>query len=131
MGKRIKNYIPHAIKIYAAEDVDFDNKGMLRILGPEVRPMRVYVPDNKSPARAESVIEKRGMVDDIPLYHIIYGRPVNLPEYKASVYIIVSALTAQAAQRAGRRTDDLLIPSCKVYSCISDHVIGYCGFSVL
>lgn len=61
-------------------------------------------------ARAASVIVDDGSVDGIPVVRTSYGLVEGLPEPIDGTMYIVSSLTATAARRSGRTTEDLLIP---------------------
>ena len=61
-------------------------------------------------ARAASVIVDDGTVNGIPVVRTSYGLVEGLPEPIDETMYIVSSLTATAAKRSGRTTDDLLIP---------------------
>ena len=50
-----------------------------------------------------------GTVDGIPLVEVQYGRLEGLPRPSLGVYLVVSAITAQAARAQGRDTSDLLL----------------------
>lgn len=89
----IKNLTPHAIKILNEEDE------VVRVIEPE-----------GEVARAESTEEPAGDLDGIPVTKTVLGDPVNLPEPKEDVAYVVSYITAQAAERVGRTTDDLYSP---------------------
>ena len=60
-------------------------------------------------ARAAVTSTPTGRLDGVPLVAQTYGRPEGLPEPKPGVYLVVSLVTAQAAEAAGRDTDDLLL----------------------
>ena len=92
---RIKNLTPHPIKVYTGRAV-----------------MATYISEGS--ARACQATERVGTVDGLPLVSMTYGEPVGLPDPEPGVYLIVSALTAQAAKAHGRPTDDLLLTALPV-----------------
>ena len=61
-------------------------------------------------ARAASVIVNDGTVDGVPVVRTSYGLVEGLPAPIDGTKYIVSSLTATAARRSGRTTEDLLIP---------------------
>lgn len=88
----IINLTPHGISVFAG-----------------ARIIRSY-PASGKVARAQSTyVRGEATVDGVPLVHVDFGDPVDLPEYAEGTYYIVSLITAQAAQAAGRCTNDLLI----------------------
>lgn len=84
------NLTPHAITIRLGEvDLCIESSGI---------------------ARAEQRQEPAGLIDGfVPLVRMSYGDPVGLPDPQEGTYLIVSALTVEAARRSGRTTDDLLL----------------------
>ena len=62
-------------------------------------------------ARAEQVDKKIGSINDIPIYFTSFGAVTGLPKPSPYSFYIVSLATAQAAQRNGRTTGDLLLTS--------------------
>ena len=65
-------------------------------------------------ARAKQFISPQGELDGIPLIKMEFGEPENLPDPEVNIFLIVSLPTAQAAIKAGRSTDDLLLTSLPV-----------------
>ena len=90
---KIINLTPHSISVFAGADI-----------------VRTY-PASGKVARAQStyIRSESATVDGVPLVHVSFGDPMDLPEYAEGTYYIVSLITAQAAQAAGRCTNDLLI----------------------
>lgn len=88
----IINLTPHAIHIYAGDVLEC-----------------VRTIDSSGIARADYTQETLGNLDGIPLVRNEYGLPTDLPSYEDGVYYIVSQLTADAARRSGRTTEDLLL----------------------
>ena len=62
-------------------------------------------------ARAEQIDKKIGSINNIPIYSTSFGDVTGLPESSLDTFYIVSLATAQAAQRSGRTTGDLLLTS--------------------
>ena len=87
----IKNLTPHTINVYGENDTIVASYESLGI------------------ARAESREKLVGSINGIPLVEMEYGEPTDLPEPEEGTKLVVSMLTATAAQRSGRTTDDLLI----------------------
>lgn len=61
-------------------------------------------------ARAASIITDDGAIDGVPVVRTVFGQVEGLPEPTDGTMYIVSSLTATAARRSGRTTEDLLIP---------------------
>lgn len=81
----------------------------ITIIGSDGRTM-CEIPPSGVIARAASVIVDDGTVDGIPVVRTSYGLVEDLPAPINGTMHIVSSLTATAAKRSGRTTDDLLIP---------------------
>lgn len=90
---RILNLTPHAVTIVAAD-------------GTVAR----TIPSD-GVARVMQTMRPAGLLDGIAIVDTVYGEPIDLPEKRANTFIIVSAVTAQAAKAVGRPTDDLLFPA--------------------
>lgn len=102
----ILNYTPHTIDVYRRQDVIPDTgRGFVARHGRGP----VYVLPSAGVARAASSESPAGTVDGIPLVEVQYGRLEGLPRPSLGVYLVVSAITAQAARAQGRSTDDLLL----------------------
>ena len=65
-------------------------------------------------ARATQSFSEAGVIDGERIVETKFGEPVDLPEPKEGVYLIVSFPTAQAASRYGRTTSDLLLTTMAV-----------------
>lgn len=65
-------------------------------------------------ARATQSFSEAGVIDGEHIVETEFGEPVNLPEPKEGVYLIVSMVTAQAAAKHGRTTSDLLLTTLAV-----------------
>ena len=102
----IVNTTPHNIAVYAAGDVRPIGPKGYRLASPDVRPVMV-IPAIGIVSRAACVENVTGEVAGIPVLSMQFGDPVNLPEPKAGTAYIVSCITAQAAQKVGRTTEDL------------------------
>ena len=85
------NLTPHAINI-----VDEANQVI-----------RTFV--SEGVARAAQRTELVGEIDGVRITKSAVGEPVDLPEYRDGVFLIVSLATVNAARAFGRRVDDLLI----------------------
>ncbi len=86
----IINLTPHDINIYVADEC--------------VRTIK-----SSGIARATYTQEAVGSLEGIPVVRNHYGVPTDLPEPSAGTVYIVSALTADAAYRVGRTTEDLFL----------------------
>ena len=116
----ILNFTPHTIDIFRREDVVPDTgKGFIPRHG--ARP-RFSIPSSGI-ARAASSQAPAGAIEGIPLVKRQYGRPEGLPKPSLGVFLVVSAITVQAAKAQGRATDDLLLTDGLVRDG-EGHVIG-------
>jgi hypothetical protein len=101
---KVKNLTSHEITIYGADDQ------ILRTFPVDGPPARAATEEEESVGELTV-----GGVDvplvNIPLVWVTFSAPVDLPEPASGTYLIVAPVTAQAAQRAGRRTVDLLTPA--------------------
>ena len=106
----IVNLTPHAITVLIGDKtVEFPSMGI---------------------ARAEQELVQTDSINGIPLFQITFGAPVDLPEPQEDSYYVVSAITAQSAQKAGGITSDLLLPA-KLVRDESGQIVGCEGFSTL
>ena len=132
-GPAIVNLTPHAVPLYRAEDVEPAGAGSykLRVVGDELEPApSMILSPSGEIARAAVSEESRGHVGGVPLVCQRYGEPENLPAPRAGVFLVVSALTAQAAEAAGRPVHDLLIPAHMVRDA-GGRILGCSAFSVM
>jgi hypothetical protein len=85
----LKNYTPHCINLYTENGI-------------------VEIPSSGI-ARAAQHTTEVGNIDGVSIVEMTYGMPEGLPHPEDGVYLIVSALTVEAARRTGRTIDDLLL----------------------
>lgn len=113
----IRNLTPHAINICDAEG------NVFATFAPEGTIAR---------AQQTDVPVDTLQVDghELPLVRTEFGAPVDLPEPKEEVWIVVSIITANAAKATGRPTDDLLITSNPVRDT-DGRIIGARQFAVV
>lgn len=128
-GMEVVNLTPHEVCFYQAKDtVSKDHQ--LYVL-PNTKPYLTLPPADK-PARAAQIEEMLPRLkagdEEIPLVRVQYGTPVDLPEPRKGVGLIVSALTVAAAREAGRTTDDLYLVA-RVVRDISGKVVGACALA--
>jgi|694.fasta_scaffold02859_2 hypothetical protein len=88
----IVNMTPHAVVMYKDGEVaaTFESNGV---------------------ARARQSDEKVGTLLGFDTVRSVFGATEGLPEYVENTFVIVSAITGNAAKASGRRTDDLLLTS--------------------
>ena len=126
----IRNFTPHAIALYAEGDCEPGKGGLVLKAGAE--PIATFPSEGVARAAVTeatvSAVEVEGHA--VPVFRMEYGAPTDLPEPQVGVCIVVSALTAQAAARAGRTTSDLLMVAHLVRDA-EGKVLGCTGFSVL
>jgi hypothetical protein len=71
--------------------------------------------ESEGVARASEVLEAAGTVEvfgiEVPVVEVTYGPPIDLPDPAPGHAYIVSAVTVEAARRAGRTTSDLYTPA--------------------
>jgi hypothetical protein len=89
---KIINMTPHAVMMYKDGQVamTFESQGV---------------------ARARQSDEKVGTLLGFDTVRSVFGATEGLPEYVENTFVIVSAITGNAAKASGRRTDDLLLTS--------------------
>ena len=129
------NLTPHSIVFYDPSDIEGNDERHTYTLKEGAKP--VVVLESAGVARAEQRAIPAGQMSvngcPVPVFHMEYGEPVNLPdmwEEGDDVYYIVSYLTAAAAQASGRGTDDLFM----VAQTIRDkdgHIVGCAALSQL
>ena len=102
----ILNFTPHEINVFRREDVIPDTgRGFLPRHGAKPR----FSIPSSGIARAAMSEAPAGAVEGIPLVRCQYGRPEGLPKPSLGVWLVVSAITAQAAKAQGRTVEDLLL----------------------
>jgi len=102
----ILNFTPHSIDVYRRQDVLPDTgRGFV----PRHGRKPVFIIPSSGLARAMASESPAGTVDGIPLVEVQYGRLEGLPKPTLGTWLVVSAITAQAARASGRTTDDLLL----------------------
>lgn len=106
------NLTPHAINIYAIADCTEQPGGRGYTANEGATPILTLQPSG-TVSRASQQQEFLPAVEcdgvTISVCRMVYGEPVELPDAKESVGLIVSALTANAAYAYGRCTSDLFI----------------------
>lgn len=127
----IENLTPHSISVYRAEDIEPAGAGSYRLREDEdaLTPIPAMIlQESGKVARAQVREENLGELGGIPVFRMEYGAPEDLPAPMPGKYLVVSALTAQAAARSGRDTSDLLIPAHMVRDA-AGKIIGCAAFS--
>lgn len=125
------NLTPHAIILY--DRGDCEEVGNKLVLKDKNAKGSVRIPSSGlSRVRLEE--KDRGTVKvgkiTVPITKMEYGEPLGLPDKRDNTMFIVSAITASAAAKSGRGTDDLLVPT----GIVRDEygiVIGCTKFAVL
>lgn len=102
---KLVNMTPHTITVYSTDDCQEVVKGSYISLVLKEGAKPIMSLPSEGVARAASNKELLYTIDSIPVYKTVYGSPEGLPEPAPNTYIIVSALTAQAASQR----HDLLI----------------------
>jgi len=113
----IRNLTPHDI-VLLREDEKGDVVGVVGFPPRETRCSVVATLPSEGVARATQKSVISGMLEvegfQVPIKDVEFGEPENLPAPEPGVLLVVSTLTAQAAKKHGRATDDLL--------CVTDTV---------
>lgn len=127
----IKNLTPHNIVLYDEQDCTPFKCGSYTPRSG-ARPLAVLA--SEGIARAATSEKPVGSVKfdglSVPVVRTEYGQPVGLPEPEKGVFYVVSALTAQAAARAGRTTSDLLLIAHTVRDA-DGNILGCTRFATL
>lgn len=128
---KLRNLTPHKICLYRVQDTVLgtdDNNYYLNT--PGTRPFCIL--PSEGHARAGQGEDMVSTIDiqgtPVPVFAKTYGAPVGLPAPECGTLLIVSTLTAQAAKRAGRITEDLLVPAHPVRDR-EGRIIGCAGFA--
>lgn len=125
---KVINLTPHSISIYSEEDAArYENEVGHTTFLPIPH---TIIPPSGTIARARTEEEQVGELDGVPVYRMRYTDPIDLPDYEPGIVYIVSALTAQAAARAGRDTRDLYMVAHPVRDA-AGNVIGCTALSQL
>jgi hypothetical protein len=94
----IRNLTPHVVRFCNA-------KGDV---------IATFTPEDLSARAAQNSVSIGTLVvgaHELPLVRTEFGSPVNLPDPREGVFLIVSLATAQAAKETGRGARDLLVPN--------------------
>lgn len=112
----IRNFTPHPVVLFA-EDESGDTRGSVGF-GPQARTANfrtVVRLESEGNARATQADETVGSIevegDTVNVVFTTFGNPVDLPDAEEGVKLVVSLITAKAADGVGRGTEDLLITS--------------------
>ena len=131
----IKNLTPHAL-VLLAEDPAGEITGSVGFGrgAREARFRTVAELTTEGVARATTSVEAVGTVEvngqTVPVTKTIFGGTGDLPAPAEGVRLVVSLITASAAQAEGRSTDDLLV----VGEAVRDEggrIIGVTGFGAV
>lgn len=127
---KLINLTPHAIVLYAETSAEPDGKGSY-IVKPDAEPLYT-LPASGTVARALVTKKRLNDIDfegiSAPVFSMEYGDVEGLPAPEKGTCYVVSALTAQAAQRNGRGTNDLLLVANSVRN-EQGQIIGCTAFS--
>jgi hypothetical protein len=131
----IKNLTPHAL-VLLLEDPNGEVAGSVGF-GRSARPATFRVVAelaSEGVARAVTTTETVGQVElageQFPVTRTTFGSPQDLPEPDGETTFVVSLVTAQAAQAAGRTVDDLMIVGETVRGA-GGNIVGATGFGRL
>ena len=127
---KLRNLTPHKICLYRVQDTVLGTYDNQYHPNTGARPFCVLLSEGHARAgQGEdmvSTIDIQGVT--VPVWGKTYGAPVGLPAPEAGTLLIVSTLTAQAAKRAGRNTEDLLVPAHPVRDK-EGRIVGCAGFA--
>lgn len=105
---KVENLTPHAVVVANGDE-------------------RITFPPSGRVARVATNLESAEPLNGVPTWHQTFGEIVDLPEHADGVMYIVSGLLVSAAEAAGRRTDDLLVPGQQIRDD-EGRVVGCRGF---
>lgn len=105
----LRNLTPHTVNVVLADGTTLD-------LAPEHPAARAT-----TTSRVVGTVAVAGT--HVPVVETSYGPPDNLPDPTDGVHLLVSRITATAAQAAGRPTGDLLVISDEVRDA-DGHIVG-------
>lgn len=94
----IVNLTPHAVALYSIADCEEQTKGNYTslVLKEGATPLVTY--PSQGVARVSASKEQVDTVNGIPVYATSFGEVEGLPPEREDTYLIVSAMTAQAAR---------------------------------
>lgn len=113
---KIVNFSPHAIAMYVEDEKSGSIEGYLTLglIKRKVLLRKIAEYPSSGVARASVSIGTAGVLysahSTVPLINIVYEGIHDLPDPQEGVRYFVSVLTAEAAKRSGRVTNDLLVP---------------------
>ena len=102
---KLRNLTPHPINFYRDEDIVTEGRAVTVV--PGATPYLTLPSEGIARAQQSEVL--LGEVAGISVFHAEYGEPEDLPEPQEGTGLIVSFLTASAAQAHGRTTEDLFL----------------------
>ena len=131
----IKNLTPHALVLFAEDPAGtvVGSIGFGRAARPtQFRPVAEL--PSEGVARATTAVETMGSVEvngeQLPVTKTVFGGTADLPAPAEGVRLVVSLITANAAQAEGRSTDDLLVVG-DVVRDAGGRIIGTTGFGAV
>lgn len=106
---------------------------VVRFCSPKGDVIATFTPEDLSARAAQTSVPIGTLVlgaHELPLVCTEFGSPVNLPDPREGVFLIVSLATAQAAKETGRGARDLLVPNDLVRDNIGQ-IIGARNFALI
>ena len=127
---KLRNLTPHKICLYRVQDTVLGTDDNQYHPNTGARPF--FTLPSEGHARAGQGEDMVSTIDiqgtPVPVWAKTYGEPIGLPDPEPGTLLIVSTLTAQAAKRAGRTTEDLLVPAHPVRDK-EGRIVGCQGFA--
>lgn len=107
--ERILNMTPHPVILLDGNGCEYNPRTRSYSLVGEPTELRVFEPVGDTPIRCSTSEVQMDPIDGVPTLGITFGEIEGLPEEREGVYMIVSAIVANAGRSQGRR--DLLVPA--------------------
>lgn len=121
----IVNCTPHTVFILSSNNCEYDSHKRCYALKGEAEVLYEYLPTRILP-RVSMTQEIIGEVEGVTLKRNTYGKIEGLPPHEEGVYLIVSAMCAQACPER----HDLLIPTDMVRDA-AGNIVGCLSFSIV
>ena len=127
MEVKLINLTPHILRIFDADDVEYNSKSKAFYLKKKNSyniPI-VLTPGNNIP-RVQISRNETKKLNGIPVIESNYGEIKNYPQKEDGTYYIVSAITANAFRKENR--NDILVPN-QIVRDEHGQIIGCVSFS--
>lgn len=123
---QIIDLTPHGVTVLDPVCCEYDARtSSYRLIGEPIV-VRVIEPEGVAIPRCSTHQVECEPIDGIPTWRVEFGEVTNLPEEQPGVYLIVSAIAANAGRANGRT--DLLVPVNMVRDA-SGNIVGCLGLA--